>query len=270
MPALAWKEPPVSVPSILRTAWCHASVAVWFVVQVVVVLLLLARYPYAATTIACAGLAWLVVAAAAAERRARLVRLERDVAAVRVAVLEAAVAEADTDPVTGLPVRRVAERYLASAAGAELTVAVIDVDDMHGINNGHDHQFGDEYLAAVAIRLAGIAVDGDLVARLGGDEFVIVTTRSQAVLAATISGALRDPVMVRGVLVPLRLSVGIGTVDSGDTYAGLGRADRAMYTAKRRSSGIEIYDPVRDGIPPARTVRPAVRVRDRASGPHRH
>jgi diguanylate cyclase (GGDEF)-like protein len=246
----------MSVPSILDVAWRRASPAVWFVVQAVVALLLLARRPYAATAVACIGEAGLAVAAAAAGRRTRRVRLERDTATRRVGALEAAMAEADTDPVTGLPVRRVAERYLASMVGSELTVAIADVDDMHGINNGHDHQFGDEYLAAVAIRLAGIAADGDLVARLGGDEFVIFTTRSQAVLATAIGDALRHPVLVRGVPVSQRLSVGIGTADSGDPYTGLGHADRAMYTAKRRRSGIELYDPVRDGIPPARAVRP--------------
>jgi diguanylate cyclase (GGDEF)-like protein len=260
----------VSVPSILDAALRRASLAVWFVVHAVVVLLLLARRPYAATVVACAGVAWLAVAAVAANRRIRLVRLERDAVIRRVAVLEAAMAEANTDPVTGLPVRRVAERYLASVVGAELTVAVVDVDDMHGINNGHDHQFGDEYLAAVATRLAGIAVDGDLVARLGGDEFVILTSRSPAALAAAVGGALRHPVVVRGVAMPLQVSVGIGRIDRAEPHAGLGRADRAMYTAKRRRSGIEIYDPVRDGIPPARAVRPAVRLRDRTADPHRH
>jgi diguanylate cyclase (GGDEF)-like protein len=260
----------MSVPSILDAAWRRKALAVWFVVQAVVVLLALARHPYAATAVACAGMAWLAIAAAAAGRQTRRVRLERDAASRRVAVLEAAMAEANTDPVTGLPVRRVAERYLASLVGAELTVAVVDVDDMHGINNGHDHQFGDEYLAAVATRLAGIAADGDLVARLGGDEFIILTTRSQAVLAAAVGGALRRPVMVRGIAVPLRLSVGIGTVDSADPHAGLGRADRAMYAAKRRRSGIELYNPIRDGIPPARPVRPAVRLRNRAADPHQH
>lgn len=260
----------MSTPSILDAAWRRRSLVVWFVVQAVVVLLLLARRPYAATAVACVGMAWLIVAVAAAGRRIRLVRLERDAATRRVAVLEAALAEADTDPVTGLPVRRVVERYLASVAGAELTVAIADVDDMHGINNGHDHQFGDEYLAAVATRLDGIAADGDLVARLGGDEFVILTTRSQAVLAAAIGDALRHPVLVRGFAVPLWLSVGIGTVDGADPHAGLGRADRAMYAAKRRRSGIALYDPDRDGIPPARTIRPAVRLRDRTPDPHQH
>jgi GGDEF domain-containing protein len=90
------------------------------------------------------------------------------------------------------------------------------------------------------------------------------------VLAAAIGDTLRHPVLVRGVAVPLRLSVGIGTADSADPHAGLGRADRAMYAAKRQRSGIELYDPVRDGIAPPRPVRPAVRLRDRTADPHRH
>jgi len=36
-----------------------------------------------------------------------------------------------------------------------------------------------------------------------------------------------------------------------------------MFTAKRRRSGIEHYDPSRDGVPQPRGVRPAIRPRDR-------
>jgi hypothetical protein len=36
-----------------------------------------------------------------------------------------------------------------------------------------------------------------------------------------------------------------------------------MYTAKRRGSGIEHYDPARDGVPQPPGVRPALRPRDR-------
>jgi len=191
------------------------------------------------------------------------VHAQRDTANRRIAELETELAEANTDPVTGLPVRRLAERHLTAAVGVALTVAVADVDDMHAINNGHDHQFGDAYLAAIAERLDGLAADGDLVARLGGDEFVVITTRSPLALAHALTAATRRPVAINGGEVPVRLSVGICHLDGGDAHTGLGRADLAMYTAKRRRSDIEHYDPARDGVPQPPGVRPAVRPRDR-------
>jgi hypothetical protein len=42
-----------------------------------------------------------------------------------------------------------------------------------------------------------------------------------------------------------------------------------MFTAKRRGSGIEHYDPGRDGIPCSDKVRPALRRRDQRRAPDR-
>jgi GGDEF domain-containing protein len=65
--------------------------------------------------------------------------------------------------------------------------------------------------------------------------------------------------------VAVQLSIGICHLGGGDAHTALGRADLAMYTAKRRRSGIEHYDPARDGVPQPRGVRPAVRHRDRST-----
>lgn len=101
----------------------------------------------------------------------------------RVAALASELGEARTDPVTGLAVRAVAERHVIDAAGTELTVALVDVDDLHAINHAHGHHGGDWFLAVVAERLSDAAVPGDLVARLGGDEFVVLTVRDPHPLA---------------------------------------------------------------------------------------
>jgi diguanylate cyclase (GGDEF)-like protein len=239
------------------------SVLAPIVAQGWVLLLLFADRPFAAAIVACFGIAGLAVLLAMADDRCNRIRAERNTATARVAGLQASLDEANTDPVTGLPVRRLAERHLADAVGVELSVAVADVDDMHGINNGHDHQFGDAYLAGVAERLDALAADGDLVARLGGDEFVVITTRAPLALAHAITAAMRHPVTIHGTQVPVRLSVGTCRLAGGDPNTGLGRADLAMYTAKRRGSGIEHYDPARDGVPQPLGVRPALRPRDR-------
>jgi diguanylate cyclase (GGDEF)-like protein len=255
----------VSITSFLHAVRRRPSILAPNIVQGIALVLLFTDWPYAAAIVALFGIAWLAIFRAMAGDRLLRVRDERDTANQRIAELETKLAEANTDPVTGLPVRRLAERHIAAAVGVELSVAVADVDDMHGLNNGHDHQFGDDYLAAIADRLDGLTDDGDMVARLGGDEFVIITNRSPLVLAHALTAATRRPLTVRGTEVPVRLSVGICHLDGGDAHTGLGRADLAMYTAKRRRSGIEHYDPARDGFPKPPGGRPAVRPRDRRS-----
>ena len=167
---------------------------------------------------------------------------------------------------TGLAVRRTAEQHLADAAGTDVTVAVVDVDGMHDINTAHTHDGGDRYLAALAGRLVRAAAPGDLVARLGGDEFVVVTSRDPVELADALTAALVRPVTVGTTTCPLRVSVGVCRTRGGDPHTALGRADRAMYAAKRSGGGIAHHDPARDGEPLAAGVRPAARPRDRHIG----
>lgn len=190
-----------------------------------------------------------------------------------VGALRTELADAYTDPVTGLPVRAVAERRLARAraAGEPVTVAVLDVDDMHGINDAYGHPGGDAYLAAIAWLLTNTAHgDGaaDTIARLGGDEFIVISTRPPHTVAAALSGLLSVVIPVGHRMIPVRCSAGVHHTDStggGDPDTVLGCADLAMYTAKRHGGGVRVYDATRDGTPPADGGRPPLRSRDRSS-----
>nr|WP_084213018.1 GGDEF domain-containing protein [Micromonospora purpureochromogenes] len=245
----------------LVTATRWIAIAATTLVQSVVVCLLVTGRGELAGVIAALGIALQAFLLAGYNHLA--VR-----ATCRIAELKADLAVADMDPVTGLAVRRVAERHLFDAAGTDVTVALIDVDGMHDINTAHTHDGGDLYLAAVAERLVHAAEPGDLVARLGGDEFIVVTRRDPQALAWSLTAAVAPPVTIDTVPRPMRVSIGICRTPGGDPHIALGRADRAMYTAKRRGSGIEHYDPVRDGEPPSHGVRPAVRHRDRRTARH--
>ncbi|MET7396314.1 GGDEF domain-containing protein [Dactylosporangium sp. NPDC005572] len=241
-------------PSVTVRRWIfHVTTAL--LLAIVPSLLLTGRAALAGV-IAIAGLALQTILLARSSDRAA--RAEQ-----RIAELEADLAVANVDPVTGLAVRRVAEQHIFDAAGTDVTVALIDVDGMHDINTVHTHDGGDRYLAQLADRLVRAAESGDLVARLGGDEFVVVTERDPQVLAWSLTAAVAPPVTIGTVSLPMRVSIGVCRTLGGDPHTAFGRADRAMYTAKGLGSGIEHYDPVRDGKPLSHDVRPLVRQRDR-------
>jgi diguanylate cyclase (GGDEF)-like protein len=241
-------------PSVAVLRW--TSVITTSLVQAFVLYLLLADRGAWAAVVGMFGIAMLATQVALFNQRAVLA--ER-----RAGELEAELAVARIDPVTGLVLRRVADQYLRDAAGSEVTVALVDVDGLHAINDAVNHDGGDVFLAAVAERLMRVAEPGDLVARLGGDEFVLITSRDPYELAGALTAAIAQPVTIGSATLPMKVSIGICRVPGGDPRTALRCSDLAMFTAKRRGSVIEHYDPARDGVPLSHGVRPPVRHRDR-------
>ncbi|HET9132762.1 MAG TPA: diguanylate cyclase [Gemmatimonadales bacterium] len=87
---------------------------------------------------------------------------------------------ADSDPLTGLPNRRVLEQRLgeeldrARRYDQVLTVALVDLDHFKAINDQHGHQVGDAVLRQLAGLLRRELRTNDMVARIGGEEFVML------------------------------------------------------------------------------------------------
>jgi diguanylate cyclase (GGDEF)-like protein len=89
---------------------------------------------------------------------------------------------ASVDPLTSLPWQDQLRRWAAGnlAAGREIAVLFIDMNQFGQLNKQHGHVTGDFLLKAVAATLKGIIdPEQETLCRYGGDEFAIATTRSQ-------------------------------------------------------------------------------------------
>ncbi len=155
---------------------------------------------------------------------------------------------ANHDALTGCLNRGAVVRSLGQllASSTAVAVAFIDLDDFKAVNDGFGHAAGDELLRTAANRLRASIRADDVLGRIGGDEFVVLCPRGREqlapeALAARLSDALRDEVVVRGRPVPMRVSIGVAVSETGevDAEALLGRADDAMYAVKRRGRQVQ-------------------------------
>ncbi len=166
-------------------------------------------------------------------------------AAVRVARLhQAAKSAAATDPLTGLPNRRVFFEKLAEGLarsegdGAPLSVAIIDANGLKQLNDQHGHAAGDQALIKIGEILAAGVRTGDLVARIGGDEFGIVFPGAPLFAADRIMRRLADDIasstIPSGQRVPsIAWGIAPALVEGTSVDALVDAADRAMYRQKK-------------------------------------
>ena len=160
------------------------------------------------------------------------------------------------DSLTGLPNRiLLLDRLgvaLARARRRPTTVAVLflDLDRFKTVNDSLGHDAGDELLVELSTRLRAALRPGDTVARFGGDEFLILceelTGEIEAVrVAERAVQAIQTPMVIAGHHISVGASVGIayGANQSSGAHELVRQADAAMYRAKRRGTGIELYEP---------------------------
>jgi diguanylate cyclase (GGDEF)-like protein len=153
---------------------------------------------------------------------------------------------ANQDALTGLPNRRALDilapsLYRRTPAQAAVAVLMIDVDHFKRVNDQCGHAAGDAALRHVAATLKGALRAGDVLMRWGGEEFAVLLPGVDDSGASAIAEKLRTrladaPFVCAETQAPLRLTVSLGTaqLDVGESLiAALGRADAALYRAKR-------------------------------------
>jgi len=174
-------------------------------------------------------------------------------AAMKEQLIEAAL----TDPLTGLPNRRLfADRIDHALSRRErssrrLAVLFLDLDRFKLVNDGLGHAAGDAVLAEIGHSLRACLRPGDTVARLGGDEFGILLEDLRDPDEATSTAqralvALSAPLPVEGRMVSVRASLGLALDRPGKMTADelLRNADTAMYRAKSNGrGGVAVFEP---------------------------
>jgi diguanylate cyclase (GGDEF)-like protein len=161
-------------------------------------------------------------------------------------LLRRVAAQANTDPLTGLPNRRAFEgawRRMVQRAErnkAPLALMVMDIDHFKRVNDTHGHAAGDEALRVLGWALQNHLRPGDLCARLGGEEFVFAMPGATPEVArARAEELLKMPLTYgqNGSGEPLAVTLSVGLTDwrVSDTapHATIARADAALYEAKR-------------------------------------
>lgn len=165
----------------------------------------------------------------------RRVRVEHLLETVRAASLKDM---ANTDRLTGLPNRRAVHACFQALTqlGHSGGLLLFDLDRFKNLNDEYGHEAGDAVLRSVALAARAAVRPGDTVARWGGEEFLVLLPGCPAdgarVIAERVRSRIEQTVSSPGGAVTA--SVGVATVQPGEALdLVVGRADRAMYQAKR-------------------------------------
>ena len=160
--------------------------------------------------------------------------------------------EARTDHLTGLANRREFERAierevaLAERHDRQLTVMMLDVDNLKKINDRNGHGAGDEALRLVAQELQRVMRASDICGRLGGDEFAVAMPETDLNRAGEVTRRLRSSMEAMNLGArsahSVDVSIGLGTWRPGMDWQALVQvADAALYDDKRHRKEVRRF-----------------------------
>lgn len=148
------------------------------------------------------------------------------------------------DSLTGASSRHAWDEALRRAqrvadGATPVTLALVDLDELKGVNDSRGHAAGDALLRTCAEALRRcVREERDVVARFGGDEFALLVGGSDD--ATGFAERLRTELDVARTPDghPVRASIGVvACAPAGDVTAAFAQADAAMYADKRARRG---------------------------------
>lgn len=151
---------------------------------------------------------------------------------------------ATLDALTGLDNRRSTMQKLefeirrSNQDESSLSIAILDIDFFKSINDTHGHGAGDDVLQQFSELLRLNVRQSDVCGRLGGEEFLIILPGCKDPHAFSLIDHLRNeleahPLTTRVGEVSITCSIGIAQWNGEPMESFIGRADAALYQAKR-------------------------------------
>lgn len=158
---------------------------------------------------------------------------------------------AERDQMTGLLNRAFTMKYiqqiLADHPDQSHALLMLDVDNFKAVNDTLGHQAGDAFLVELSATLKKCFRENDIVGRVGGDEFFVLMKnappasvlreKAAALLEATQALCQRYP----GLDISISIGISLYPVNGMDLVALYGKADDALYQAKRQGKNQFVF-----------------------------
>jgi diguanylate cyclase (GGDEF)-like protein len=144
------------------------------------------------------------------------------------------------------------------AGGKPLTLLMIDIDHFKWVNDELGHQDGDEVLKATSEMILDNIRGGDLAVRYGGEEILVVVPadlHTGIILAERLRFSQEQNLRLKSAFIGVKLigeerkepcgtlSIGVAEVSAfPELGEGVGKADKALYAAKRTRNSVVFLD----------------------------
>lgn len=164
--------------------------------------------------------------------------------------------QATTDGLTGLVNHKTfyetleRELWRSRRFGGDISVVMIDMDNLKKINDNHGHRIGDKAIRQVSRKIKQCVRQIDTAARYGGDEFAVIlpnTSLAEAIIVAErmVEAVSSSSVIAKGEELSLSVSVGLGQYDSDCKPEDItSRSDQALYMAKQAGKNmVKVFEP---------------------------
>lgn len=153
--------------------------------------------------------------------------------------------QAQTDGLTGLANHKTFYEILENELrrsqryGGQISMIMIDVDNLKTINDNHGHRAGDAAIKQISKKVTECIRQIDTAARYAGDEFAVIlpnTSLPEALVVAErmVREVSNSPLTWSKEQINLSISIGVGQYDAAVCPSDImSHSDKALYTAKR-------------------------------------